>query len=193
MDIAIPVIVVVAIVLCIVIYWMIAGQKQEAAWKQLASELGGEFIKGGFLKANAVRAQIKGRTATLDTYSVPSGDSSTAYTRLRVPYQNKDGLQFALSKRGLVSKLDKALGAKEIETGDPAFDRDYVIRGNTDPKVQALFSHQNIRQLIQTQPALTLMIKGNELHLEMTGVINDVERLKACFELFKVMLDQLEG
>jgi hypothetical protein len=184
---------VIVIVAGIVIWWTISSKKQAAAWQQLARELGGEFIPGGFLKGSLVRVPIKGRTATLDTYSVPSGDSSTTYTRIKVPYENKAGLEFVLMRRGIVAKLDKALGMKEIESGDAEFDHNYVIRGKDDPKVRVLFANQKIRELIQTQRSITLAINSEVLSFEASDIITDVTRLKTLFDLFKVMLDQLEG
>jgi hypothetical protein len=173
--------------------WMvISRQKRDAAWMQLASEIGAEFIKGGFMRASKVQAHIKEWTVTLDTYSVPSGESSDTYTRIKAPFDNKDGLQFTVARKGLVSKLDKALGAKDIETGDAEFDRDFYIRGKNEAKIRAVFANMRIRQLIQGQRSITLGIKDNNLFFETQGEIKDVERLKSLFELFREMLTQLK-
>ena len=47
--------------------------------------------------------------------------------------------------------------------------------------------------MIQGQRFIRLTLKGDELHFETQGVIRDVPRLKALFELFAVLLDQLEA
>lgn len=177
-----------------VIAWMvIARQKRDEAWMQFASEIGAEFVKGGFLRASKVQAQFREWTVTLDTYSVPSGDSNTIYTRMKTGFDNRDGLQFTLARKGLVSKLDKALGAKDIEIGDAEFDHDFFIRGKDDPKLHALFANLRIRQLIEGQKSIRLGIKDNKLTFETQGEIKDVERLRSLFELFKEMLNQLKG
>jgi hypothetical protein len=172
-------------------WWVISRQRKNAAWKQFASEIGGEFIKGRFLRGSKVQAKIKEWPVTLDTYSVSSGDSSETYTRIKAVFENKDGLQFTLAPRGLIAKLDKALGTKDIEMGDAEFDGKFVIRGADSPKLHALFANVNIRQMILGQRSIHLQIKGNDLIFDTRGVIKDIERLKTLFELFREMLEQL--
>ena len=182
-----------ALIIVVIIGLLISKQKRDAAWRQLASELGAEFIEGGFFRSSKVQAHVKEWIVSLDTYSVPSGDSNDIYTRMKAPFQNKDGFQFTIFRMGLVGKLDKALGAQDIDIGDPDFDRDFVIKGNNESKVRALFANQRLRQLIQVQRSIRLGIKDNALLFETQGVIKDVERLKSLFELFKETLHQLEG
>ena len=170
-----------------------ARQIRDDRWTKLASELGAEFIRGGFLRSSKVQAHIKEWIVTLDTHSVPSGDSSDTYTRIRAPFENKDGLQFTVARKGLVSKLDKALGAKDIETGDAEFDRDFYFRGKDESKIRALFANMRIRQLIEGQKSIRLGVKDSDLVFEAQGEIKDVERFKSLFELFREMLTQLKG
>jgi hypothetical protein len=62
----------------------------------------------------------------------------------------------------------------------------------------------NLRRLLEAQPDIRLEVKDSEgwfgprfpenvdaLHFQVVGVIKDVERLKALFELFAAMLDRL--
>jgi hypothetical protein len=78
------------------------------------------------------------------------------------------------------------------------------IKGNDEDRVRALFSDPKIRQMIHAQPDIRLGVKDSEgwfgpkfpegvdeLHFEVLGVIKDVERLKALFDLFAGVLDQL--
>lgn len=178
-------------VVIIVVAFVIMSQRRDNAWKQLSSEVGGEFVPGGAFRPSKVQAQIERWTVILDTYSVPSGDSNTTYTRLRSSLQNKDGLQFTLFREGLVGKLDKALGAQDIEIGVPDFDHDFVIQGNDESKVRALLADAKIRQMIQGQRSIRLGLKGDELLFEAQGVIRDVPRLKALFGLFAELLKQV--
>jgi len=182
-----------AIFIIAVAWGLIARGNGEDAWKQLAAEIGGEYRKGSFLRSSKVQVHVRTWIVTLDSYSISSGDSSTTYTRIRAPFQNTAGLQLRITRKSLTSKLDKALGAKEIPIGDPDIDRDFVVKGNNYSKIQALFTNRRICQLIQAQRSITLMVKDNELNFETQGVIEDVVRLKSLFELFNELLTQLEG
>ena len=180
-------------IIVVIVGWVIFRQQRDAAWKRFATEIGAEFIEGGLFRTSKVQAHINDSAVVLDSYSVSSGDSSTTYTRIRAPFQNKDGFQFTLFRTGLVSKIDKALGAQDIEIGDADFDRDFTIQSNNESKVRALFASLSIRQLIQAQRSIRLRLKENELHFEVQGIIKDLERLKSLFELFREMLGRLEG
>jgi hypothetical protein len=182
----------------------IFGPSQEEVWRQLCSEIGAEFVAGGFWRGNKVQARVKEWTVTLDTYTVSTGDTHITYTRMRAPYVNKDGFRFTIYRKSLFSELGKRLGMQDIEVGDPEFDRDYVIKGNDESKVLALFGNPRIRQLIQAQPSIELQVKDDEgwfstsfpegvdeLYFQVVGVIKDVERLKSLYELFAETLNHL--
>ena len=182
----------------------IFGPSQEEVWRQLCSEIGAEFVEGGFWHGNKVQARVKEWTVTLDTYTVSTSKSHVTYTRIRAPYVNKDGFRFTIYRRGFFSDLGKRLGMQDIEIGDPEFDRDYVIKGNDEAKVLALFGDPRIRQLIQAQPSIHLQVKDDEggfgasfpegvdeLYFHVVGVIKDVERLKSLYELFAETLNRL--
>ena len=187
----------VGVVIMLVILWIVGSRIRRAqldtAWKQFASEIGAEFVEGGFFRTSKVQARVKQWTVTLGTYSVSSGDSTETYTRMKTSIQDKDGFWFTIFRTGLVAKLDKAFGAQKIDVGDSEFDQAFTIRSNNESRVRSLFSNLKICQMIQAQKSITIAIRMNELRLETRGVVSDVERLKSLFELFKEMLIQLEG
>jgi hypothetical protein len=93
---------------------------------------------------------------------------------------------------------------QDIEVGDPEFDEAFIIQGNDESKVQEVFADRKVRALIQAQPKLRLEVKDSEgwfgpkfpegvdeLRFQVVGVIKDVERLKALFDLFAAVLDRL--
>ncbi len=177
----------------VIVWWVLSRRMQGAAWKELARDVGAEYVPGGLFRSSKVVARLRGSTLTLDTYSVPSGDSSTTYTRIRAPLEIRDGFQFTVFREGLVGKIDKALGMQDLEIGIPEFDDAFVVRANDETRVRALLSNTKVRQLIQAQRSLRLSIdKTNELHFEQQGVIRDSERLKSLFALFDAALEQLE-
>lgn len=191
MTLAFVLIVVVVAIVVVGILLLTKGQ-QDAAWKRLATDIGAEFIKGGWLRSSKVQAQVKQRTVTLDTYTVRHGKSSSTYTRLSSPLQNRDGFEFTVSREGLMGKLGKALGSQDVEIGISDFDSDFLVQGNNENKSRTLFADAKIRELIQGQRSIRLGLKGDELHFQAPGVIKDVPRLKSLFELFGALLDRLE-
>jgi hypothetical protein len=180
------------------------GPSKDEVWRQLSQEMGAEFVDGGFWKGSKVQVHVKPWTITLDTYSESTGESSVTYTRMRAPYINPEGFRFTIYRKGIFSALGKLLGMQDIEVGDPDFDEAFIIKGNDESKVVSLFSDTRIRQMIQDQPKIRLDVKDSEgwfgptfpedvdeVRFQIAGVIKDIERLKALFELFAAVLDQL--
>jgi hypothetical protein len=180
------------------------GPSKDEVWRQLSQETGAELVEGGFWKGQKVQVQVKPWTITLDTYTVNTQHTHVTYTRMRTPYINPEGFRFTIYRKGLFSDLGKLLGMQDIEVGDPEFDEAFIIKGNDESRVVNLFSNSNIRQMIQAQPKIRLDVKDSEgwfgpkfpedvdeLHFQVVGVIKDLERLKALFDLFAAVLDQL--
>src|SRR6185295_10859184 len=181
------------------------GPSREETWKQLCAEIGADFVDGGFWKGDKVQAHVKSWTITLDTYVVSTGHSHVTYTRLRAPFVSRDGLRFRIYRKGLFSGLGKALGMQDIEVGHSLhFDDDFIIQGNDESKIRALFGNPEIRRLIEEQPQIRLELKEDEgffrahfpdgvdeLYFQVVGVIKDVERLKKLFDLFAEVLEEL--
>ena len=180
------------------------GPSKDEVWRQLSQEIGAEFVEGGFWKGSKVQAHVGPWTITLDIVHRPTEDAHVTYTRMRAPYVNPEGFRFTIYRKGLFSDLGKLLGMQDIEVGDPEFDEAFIIKGNDESKVRDLFANPKIRQMIQAQPKIRLEVKDSEgwfgpkfpedvdeLHFQVVGVIKDVERLKALFDLFAAVLDQL--
>lgn len=180
------------------------GPSKAEIWQQLSQEIRGNYVGDSFWHQGKVTATHKQWTITLDNYVVSTGKSTIPYTRLRAPYVNQDGFRFTIYRKGWFTDLGKWLGMQDVEVGQPQFDDDFVIQGNDEKKLRALFANPDIRELIQTQPAIHLAVKDDEgwfgtafpegvdeLYFHVGGIIKDVPRLKSLFELYAETLDHL--
>jgi hypothetical protein len=183
------------------------GPSKDEIWNRLAQELGkGEFIKGNFWQGtrDKVEVEFKNWIITLDTHTVSTGKSTTVFTRIRAPYLNKDGFRFRIYRKMLFSGIAKFFGMQDIEVGYPEFDHNFIIQGNDEQKVKKLFSNQNIRDLINLQPAINFWVRDDEgffarrypegvdlLSFQVLGVLKDLDRLKNLYELFSETLHYL--
>lgn len=180
------------------------GPCKDEIWRQLAAEIEADWVKGGFGKGNKVVAHVKEWEVTLDTFVVSTGHTHVSYTRMRAPYVNPGGFTFTIYRRGVFTWLGEKLGMQDIEIGYSEFDRDYVIKSSDEGKVREMLEDGKLRDLIQQQPTIHLAVKDDEgwfgtsfpdgvdeLCFQVTGVITDVARLKALFDLFASLLDRL--
>ena len=180
------------------------GPSRDEIWRQLSEEVGGRYVKGGFRRNARVEVTHGEWTVTLDTYAVSTGKTTVVYTRMRAPYVNPDGFRFTIYRRGMFSDIGKFFGMQDVEVADPAFDRDFIVKGTDEGRLRSLFSSPRLRELLRHQPSIHLSVRDDEgwfgarfpdgvdmLTFVVTGVIKDIDRLKALFELFAATLDEL--
>lgn len=180
------------------------GPSKEEIWRQLSEQIGARYVEGGFLKGDKVEATHGEWTVTLDNFAVSTGKVIIVYTRMRAPYVNPDGFRFTIYRGGAFSGVAKWFGTQDIEVGDEAFDRDFIIQGTDESRVRQLFANPRIRELIAVQPEMRLTVKDDEgwfgakfpdgvdeLLFVVGGVIKDVERLQRLYDLFAETLDEL--
>jgi hypothetical protein len=180
------------------------GPGKEEIWRQLSTEMGAQYIDGGFLRGDKVQANVGEWTVILDIYTVHAGNAHTKYTRLRAPFVNADGFRFLVYRAGLFSELGKHLGMQDVEVGFPEFDRDFVIRGSNETLLRWLFADDRVRAFLHEQPEVRFEVVDDEgwfgarfpegvdeLRFQARGVIKDVKLLKQLFELFSATLERL--
>jgi len=179
------------------------GPSQGEIWSQLAAEIGGRH-EPNFWSGGKVQIDYGEWTITLDTYVVSTGKSTHHYTRFRAPYVNADGFRFGIHRKHIFTGLAKWMGVQDVEVGHKEFDEAFVIQGNDEKKVRALFANEGIRNLIAAQPSIAFSVRGDqgwfsriypdgvdELYFQVGGIIKNVDRLKEIFALFGLVLDQL--
>jgi len=180
------------------------GPSKAEIWKQLAADVGGQFVAGGAFKADKVQASHGEWTVTLDTYTVSTGKSVIIFTRLRAPYVNPGGFRFTVYRKGMFSELGKLLGMQDVIVGHDPFDEDFVVQGTDEAKLRELFSSEPLRTLLSRQPDVKFSVKDDEgwfgpsfpegvdeLHFVVGGIVKDLDRRKGLFDLFAETLDQL--
>lgn len=181
------------------------GPSREEVWKELCARIGADFVEGGFWKGDKVQAHFRNWTITLDTYTISTGHSHQNFTRIRAPFVSRDEFRFRIYRKTGFSDLGKMLGMQDIEVGHSAqFDEDFIIQGNDESKIRALFANSDVRRLIEAQPKIRLELRDDEglfrklypegvdaLYFQVPGVIKDVDQLKTLFDLFAEVLEEL--
>ena len=176
------------------------GLSREDVWRALATEIDATYEPRRW-NGGRVVARVAEWEVVLDTYTVSTGGSAVTFTRMRAPYVNRDGLRFTVYRAGWLTNLGKMLGMRDIEVGDAAFDDAFVVKGTDPSKLRDLVAYGRVRELMMAQPQIRLRVKDDEgvfrkvfpegvdeLYFECVGVIKDIDRLKALYELFAEVL-----
>lgn len=182
------------------------GPSKKEIWAQIANEIDGKVLDRGFWKSDALAFRHKEWTIILDTFTRSNGQySNSTYTRIRAPFINKDGLYFKIYRENFFSTIGKLFGMQDIEVGDPYFDKEFIIKGNSEEQIRKLLKSAQLKGLIRRIPKIHFQVKDTEyklfqrtfpkgvdmLYFESMGVIKNKETLKNLFLLFSAILERL--
>jgi hypothetical protein len=182
----------------------IFGPGKEEVWRQLAAEVSGTFVDGGFFGKDAVEVRHGDWLIRLDTRVVSTGKVTIIYTQLLAPFANPDKFRFSITRQNIFTDIGKFFGMQDIAVGYPAFDEAFLIQGTDAEKVCRLFSNTLIRELLAELPKVHFEVKPNEgifstpppagtelLYFRNMGIIKDLDRLKKLYSLFAETLEEL--
>lgn len=178
----------------------IFGPAKNVIWKQIANDIGGAYIDGGFWKRDELRYAYLEWELLLDTVH----RDKITYTRLRVPFKNKDDLQLKVYRKGFFSSIGKFFGMQDIEIRDRRFNENYIIQGNSKRKIEKLLNDPKLKALFEMVPKVHVQIKPDEgwfgktypdgvnvLVFEQAGILKNKETLLLLFRLFTTLLERL--
>ncbi|MBN2451008.1 MAG: DUF3137 domain-containing protein [Lentisphaeria bacterium] len=182
----------------------VLGAERREVWQHIATGVGDESEVDGRWNGKRVTAKVGNWTITLDTDEMEYGDSVVVSTRMRAPYVNRDGFRFHISPENLISRAAKLFGLSDIRTGDEAFDRGFLVRGNGEEKVLAFLANDAIRQGMLELGSVLLAVKDDdgafgedfpegvdELYMEVPSAVGTSDSLRTYFDFFATCLHQL--
>lgn len=111
------------------------SKQLDQAWSNVARKLGLSYQAGSMMQERMLSGTLDGCVLHVQTITRGSGKNAKKYTRYRVSYPRPLGIQFTITRQGFMSGLTKALGAQDIEVGDPHFDQLAMIKGSDPPAV----------------------------------------------------------
>lgn len=133
------------------------GELQDAAWKSLASEIGGEFVPGvrdGWGATSKVIYRVQDWAVMLEAYKYGTSahpGNFVMHTRILADYITEDYFSFSVSIPGLLDELKNVFGLEnkyDIKIGDPDLDRKYVFYGTDVEQTRQLFENTNLRRML---------------------------------------------
>ena len=108
----------------------------------------------------------------------------TAYTRFKVFFPHSLNASLQLQKEGFFSKIGKTFGAQDIQTGNPDFDGQFIIKGNEEGQILSIFSNpsvqQNLRDFFERYPQAVVDDSG--IHFEKPGILQDEAEYRTILE-----------
>jgi hypothetical protein len=178
------------------------GSRINPHWQWLAERFGLQIAGGepyfpkirwlGFLK-KPIRLEGTYRNSLLKVYhyTVSTGNSSTTYATARLVGANPKGLAFRVSREGVLTRLGKSLGMQDIETGDPRFDKLFVLKSNDPAFIKSALLPEIRGQLCDVwdkhDARGAIALQGEELFYQEVGTI----RNEKTRERFAALIDAM--
>ncbi len=177
---------------------------REAVWTQLSKELGGEFIDQKGWAQDHVQVLYENWHVTLDFELHAGYRSEYIHTRFRSPARTS-AFRFRVFHQDLIHKVGRFLGMQDVQIGNTAFDRMFVVQGTDEARVGQLFQDAGLRQLMMEEPELEIRLRVpsasqslesgegcDELSLEVPEVVEDIARLRRLFDVFAHLVHELQ-
>jgi hypothetical protein len=181
-------------------------QKVEG-WQAFADQFGGELVlRTKRSEHDRMGLRHRNWTLVLDTVIRSLGKTAATFTRLRAHYYNADSFQFKVLPAHALSFIDKKFGMQDVEVGYRAFDKRFIIQGNSDQKLQSLFASEQLRHhMLEVPQKYKLETRTDhdwflrdfrdgesELAFEMMWTPTEPELLAHIYQMMTTTLDQLQ-
>lgn len=135
----------------------------------------------------------EGKPKRVGKFIISRGEGIGIYTRLRIGLGgHPEG--FCLYRESAWSKIGKAFGMQDIATGDPSFDRLFVVKGNNQVEVLDYLTPSRrmaLQGCIERYPGLDL--RDGELVLIRPGQTDDMCQLEQYLSDISALSSALTG
>jgi hypothetical protein len=155
------------------------AHKAQANVRTLAERLKLQFMEtkpalGLFPRHPEAKGTIRGKSVRIYNYTSGSGKNKSTWSALAVTPAAHGGLTFGLMHEGFGSKLLGLFGSREVQVGNPAFDREWYIRTNA-PEFFAAALLPEIQGKIQANPG-SWNLKDGVIVYNERGLFSDAAR-----------------
>ncbi len=165
-------------------------------WHELATRTGLAFTPSGCLGLYgwpSVRGLYRGRELVLYTAGDSLTESLSEDTKIRVEVHPAMYVAFSLSPPMWPPLARVYLPKGRVLVGDDQFDGAFLLRGEPEESVAAVFALAELRQrALGLHAGTRLMLSGMELWLQQPGLERDADYLHFAFDLLCDLAERVE-
>ncbi len=162
-----------------------ATAQRDGTFQRIARRFNGRAFQGGMFGGSQIRFEWHGASVLVD-YQSTGGKHSVHYTQLSISWPDMH-TRCEIYPERFASRVGKMMGMLDVEIGSPAFDKDFIISGNSvgslrdllTPDVQA--SIYRLRRLHDTDDVY-VAIGGGRMRVKKEGLLRSEPELTAFIE-----------
>jgi len=167
-------------------------QDIENPWRRFAEEVGGSYqiSEEGTSQVTGTYGKYPFILKIIFIQAAPK--VNLFLTHVEIKLENRAGLKLKIYREGIIQKLTKLFGTRDIFFNDRSFDKKYIIEGNDEPRVKEIIS-ADIRAKIIELGEILMILDKNSLTYEQHGKIIDTKKLFMILELLAELADKIEN
>ncbi len=163
-------------------------------------ETAGEF-NGVFKTKHTVAKDMK-----ILFLELPCGETLVEFTesdahplKIKATMETKRPFVFYAGQKDFLDNLLGAFNRNRIKTGDPDFDKNYIVRADDQDSASKIFANDKIRSILLSTGVYSFVCdydKQNskaKLSCVVNRTVNSKEELSALFDLFCQTIDEMKA
>jgi hypothetical protein len=170
----------------------------KGALRSIASETGCTFEDGGMFGTPRVSGNFRGRNIVLDSYTERTHhytgkhhhDSSTTYTRIQVNHSGNISGEINIYPETFFSIIGKKLGMQDIQTGNPTFDKVFIVKGSSESQVKSIIDLDVQQKLLDLKVGIQIL--PGRVYFRNVGLIKDKTRLLNILNAMMALAERVE-
>jgi hypothetical protein len=116
-------------------------KRMTATLRRVAQRFGGTVVEGGWSREPRLNLSIAGREGRVE-FHTSMNRSEPSYSRVVVDVRGSSPGYLHIVEEDFGQAVMKLLGGQDLEVGDVAFDKDYVIRATPAELARRIFSRE---------------------------------------------------
>ena len=154
----------------------------ENPWKKFAKEIGGKY-KISEEGTSLVTGNYQNIPFILKIIFFEAAPKIILFlSHFEISANNPDGLKFKIYREGIIQKLTKIFGIKDILFDEKAFDKKFIVEGNNEEKVKNIITH-DIREKFIEIGEVFMILDGDKLIYEQSGKIVEIKKIYMILDM----------
>jgi hypothetical protein len=183
----------------VLVIWIVARlvrsyrARIDAAWSASAAELGVNFIPGSWRTHSRIHGSVEGVPVEVRVVTESSGESSSSWTVYTASYPAL-GLGLSVRSTRGWQRIGRLFGAKDIETGDAAFDPEVTVKGDDPERVRAFLTparRMSVHRLLAEYDRAR--IEDDQVRWRKSGVEKEPDRIVTTVRRLAAVAQRLTG
>lgn len=184
------------IVACVLIISLLGGPlllvlrqraRRREAWRAIGDELNLELdAKEPIVTGRYHDRLITAGIMSVDGSPMGGGQSATTLVRVSLPETSTSSYELLLRRESLTAKLGKLMGGEDIELGDTAFDKRYIVTTSSPEMTISLLTAEIRSALMGLERSLSqghISVKNNMVWWETPLIVTKADEVRVVLDL----------